>query len=143
MMYWRLFYHIVWTTKHREPLIDAQLASPLHNSLAAKGTSLGALVHAVGGMEDHVHLVASVPPTMALFEFIRNLKGSSSHFANHELSLPGPFRWQAEYGIVSFDGRLLDKVVQYVKNQQQHRADRTTIGILERVSENSKGSDRP
>ncbi len=134
MTYWRLFYHVIWTTKRREPLVSLDVAGPLHSVIGAKATEMGALVHGVGGTADHVHLVASVPPTMALSEFVRQVKGASSHFANHQLNLSASFNWQAEYGIVSFDAKLLDKVVEYVKGQQQHHLNETTIPIFEKLA---------
>ncbi len=133
MVYWRLFYHVVWATKGREPLIERQFADDLRNVIAAKAAQLGAMIHAVGGIEDHVHVAASVPPRTSLSEFVQQLKGSSSHFVNHELILNHPFAWQAEYGIVSFDGKQLDAVVKYVKAQQQHHLQRITIPVFERL----------
>ncbi len=134
MPYWRLFYHITWATKHRNLLITPQFAANLHNVIANRASQLGAFVHAVGGIEDHIHLAVSVPPRLALSEFIQQLKGSSSHFANHELGLQDPFAWQAEYGVVSFDGKQLAGIVRYVKEQRQHHLERTTIPILERMT---------
>jgi len=133
MPYWRLFYHCVWRTKDGELLIAPEWEASLHNVIAAKATDLGAFVHAVGGVEDHVHLVVSVPPKIALSTFIGQVKGTSSHFANHELDLDIYFAWQAEYGVVSFGGKMLGTVVQYVKNQRKHHAEETTIATLERV----------
>lgn len=136
MSYWRLFYHIVWATKNRESLILDQNAQALYSCVASKAKALGAIVHAVGGMEDHVHLVASVPPNIALSEFTRQVKGNSSHFANHELELPGTFKWQPEFGVMSFDSRQLNKVVQYVKRQKEHHSSQTTVPALERILDN-------
>lgn len=133
MPYWRLFYHLVWGTRNREPLISAEWENSLHNAIAAKASELGALVHAVGGIEDHIHLVASVPPKIALSAFIGQVKGNSSHFVNHELHMDVPFAWQAEYGIVSFGGKMLDTVVRYAKNQRKHHAEETTLGMLEQA----------
>ena len=62
MSYWRLFYHFMWGTKLREPLIDPAFEADLHRVIAAKAIELQAVAHAVGGIEDHVHLVVSVPP---------------------------------------------------------------------------------
>jgi putative transposase len=134
MPYWRLFYHFVWGTKNREPLIAPEWEGSLHNAIAAKAKELGAFVYAVGGIEDHVHLVVSVPPKIALSTFIGQVKGNSSHFVNHELHAEIHFAWQAEYGVVSLGGKMLDMVVQYAKNQRQHHADGTTIAMLERVT---------
>ncbi len=87
MSFWRLYYHIIWGTKNREFLIKPDFQDSLHNVIAAKAKKLGAIVYAVGGIEDHVHLVASIPPIVALSYFIGQVKGNSSHFVNHELSL--------------------------------------------------------
>ena len=124
---------MIWGTKNRIPVIKAEFELDLHNVIAAKASELGALVYAVGGTDNHIHLAASVPPRIALYDFIGQVKGSSSHFATHGLRLNDSFAWQAQYGVVSFDGKQLDRVIQYVKNQRQHHQDRTAIPILERV----------
>jgi putative transposase len=143
MPYWRLFYHFVWGTKNREPLIALEWEHSLHNVIAAKATALGGLVHAVGGIEDHVHLVVSVPPKIALSTFIGQVKGNSSHFVNHELDTDSHFAWQAEYGVVSFGGKKLDMVAQYAKDQRTHHADGTTVAMLERVISQESRSESP
>ena len=109
MPYWRLFYHIVWGTAGREPPIQAEFEAILHRVIVAKATELGAFVHAAGGTEDHVHLAVSVPPRMALADFVAQVKGNSSHYANHELSLPYPFKWQ---------GRLWPRLVRRQATRQ-------------------------
>lgn len=83
--------------------------------------------------KDHIHPVTSVPPQITLSDFIGQVKGSNSHFANHELSLLYHFSWQTEYGIVSFGGRQLDRVVQYVQNQPAHHLKGTVIPLLGRA----------
>ena len=133
MPYWRLFYHFVWGTKNRKPLIAPEWEDSLHNVIAAKATELGAFVHAVDGIEDHAHLVVSVPPKIALSTFIGQVKGNSSHFVNHELNVDVHFAWQAEYGVVSFGGKMLDMVAGYAKNQRKHHTEGTTIAMLEQV----------
>jgi len=133
MPYHRLFYHMVWGTKNREPFIQLEFEASLHNVIAAKAKELEAFVYAVGGIEDHVHLVASVLPKIALADFMGQVKGNSSHFVNHTLSLSYHFQWQTEYGVVSFGGKQLDLVVKYVKNQRQHHAEGAIIPFLERV----------
>jgi putative transposase len=135
MPYWRLFYHFTWGTKLREQLIDPAFEADLHRVIAAKATELQAVVHAVGGIEDHVHLVVSVPPKLALSTFIGQVKGNSSHFVNHVVRPTYTFAWQGEYGVVSFGERHLGWVVQYTLQQREHHEAGTTIARLERVSE--------
>jgi putative transposase len=141
MPYWRLFYHFVWGTKNGEPLIAPQWEASLHNVIAAKASDLTAMVYAVGGIEDHIHLVVSVPPKIALSTFIGQVKGNSSHSVNHELHLDIVFTLQAEYGVVSFGGKLLDMVVKYTKNQRKHHAEKTIIGLLEQAAREQESHD--
>ncbi|NIR49032.1 IS200/IS605 family transposase [candidate division KSB1 bacterium] len=94
MPYWELYYHIVWSTKNREPMITEELESDLHQYLRGKGISLEGIIHAVGGIEDHVHVAASIPPKIALADFISDLKGASSHWVNHVHGHSYYFGWQ-------------------------------------------------
>ena len=131
MTFWRLYYHIVWATKNREPLIQDEWRAELYKVMVAKAQQLGARVYALGGTADHVHLVASVPPKVALSAFVGQVKGSSSHFANGELGLPYTFAWQPQFGVMSFGQKRLGQVVAYVRNQEAHHEDATDIALLE------------
>jgi hypothetical protein len=84
-------------------------------------------------MPDHIHLAISVPPKIAISEFVRLIKGNSSHFVNHSLkeSVQGSFAWQSEYGVITFGGRSLKSVVAYVENQAQHHANDDLWPIFE------------
>ena len=133
MSYWRLYYHFTWGTKKRLFLIEESFEAELHRVIAAKATELGAIVHAVGGIEDHVHLVVSVPPKLSLSRFIGQVKGNSSHFVNKVVGPGYKFHWQAEYGVESFGEKNLPYVVRYVKSQREHHGESTTQNRLERV----------
>ncbi len=124
MPYWRLYYHVVWGTKDRLPIIDADREETIRRSIRATCAEHGALIHAIGVMPDHVHLAVSVPPRVALSAFLHALKGSSSHLLNHVGADAGhdTFGWQPEYGILSFGERSLPDVVAYVEDQAAHHA---------------------
>ena len=143
MPYCRLFYHFVWGTKNGEPLIESGWENSLHNVIAAKAAKLEAMVHAVGGTDNHIHLVASVPPKVALSTFIGQVKGNSSHWVNNDLNLGYQFAWQSEYGVVSFGGKQLDMVVRYAKNQREHHAGGKAIPMLEWVAPSQMGGAEP
>ena len=64
MPYWKLYYHFIWGTKKRLPLIDAALEPELYRAIVAKAKEMGGFVHAIGGTEEHVHLAVSVPPKL-------------------------------------------------------------------------------
>ena len=144
MPYWRLFYHIVFATKNREPLITPDIEDELHGYLTGKATSLGAIVYAVNGTEDHVHIVASVPPKIALSNFVGQIKGATSHHINHLPGRDGPlFDWQRGYGVLSFGQKHLDWVADYVRRQKEHHRSGTTMALLERVEETDDGPGQP
>jgi REP element-mobilizing transposase RayT len=60
MAHWRLHYHLVWATVLRQPLISTDAASIIEQALYRKARELGVTIHQVGGMEDHLHVVASI-----------------------------------------------------------------------------------
>ena len=135
MPYWKLYYHFIWSTKNRLPLIDSVLEAELYRAIAAKAKDMGGFIHGIGGVEDHVHLVASIPPKIAPAKFIGDVKGNSSHFINHVIKPDFEFYWQDEYGVLSFGEKNLSSVVRYIHNQKQHHAYGTLIAEMERMDE--------
>lgn len=138
MALWRLYYHIVWATKGRHPLIDPAVESDLYGYIRGKAHALGCIVHAVGGMEDHIHLVVSIPPKLSIADFVQKIKGSSAHHLNQ---LPGypKFGWQRGYGVFSLGGKQLPDAVGYVENQKNHHCHHTTIPALEKYAFDENG----
>jgi putative transposase len=135
MPYWKLYYHLVWATKNRLPLIDSALEPGLYKAIAAKAKDMGGFVHAIGGIDDHVHLAVSIPPKIAPAKFIGDVKGNSSHFVNHVIKPDFEFYWQDEYGVLSFGERNLASVVHYIHSQKQHHTDGTLITAMEIMNE--------
>ena len=121
MAYWRLHYHIVWTTWRREPLIDADREAMIHRIVYGKAQELGVLVQAIGGVDDHLHVVASIPPQLSIAQCIGQFKGASSHRVNRDTP-ERTFRWQDGYGVLSLGERSLATVVAYVRYQREHHS---------------------
>jgi putative transposase len=140
MSLWRLYYHLVWATKNRESLINIEWEPKLYAYIIGKADSLKCIIHAADGTDNHIHLVASIPPTMSIAEFVKNIKGSSTRYLNQEL-LPdaNKFAWQAGYGVFSLGGQQLERAVKYVQNQKIHHAQ----GSLIRSLEESTNDDNP
>ncbi len=144
MSFWRLFYHLVWATRERAPLIDGGRAELLDRAMRAVCNDKGVIVHALGMMPDHVHLVASVPPRVAIAELVQGVKGMSSHLVNDRMiGADRPFAWQAEYGVFSFAERSLPNVVAYVHNQPAHHAAGTTRPLFETYASSPPARPRP
>ena len=134
MSYWQLLYHLVWSTEHRSPLITPTLEPIVYKLLLAKATGLGGKVFALGGDACHMHMVAEIPPSIAVAKFIGQVKGVCSSAVNARRKSEVPFYWQDEYGAFSFDGGRLNNYLAYVQRQKEHHANDTIIPILERVS---------
>jgi putative transposase len=130
-----LFYHLVWATRGREPVLDDDLARVVERSGRTTGADLKAIVHAVGVMPDHVHVAVSIPPGVAVATFVGRLKGASSHAVNALNGRETSFAWQAEYGALSFGEKALPDVVAYVRDQRaRHAAERLWLA-LERIED--------
>jgi REP element-mobilizing transposase RayT len=135
MPYWKLYYHFVWGTKNRLPLIDSAFEEELYKVIVAKVKDMEGYLHAIGGMSDHLHIAVSVPPKLAISTFIGDVKGNSSHFVNHVIKPDFEFYWQTEYGALSFGEKNLSSVVAYIHNQKEHHAKGTLIDAMEKMDE--------
>ena len=135
MPYWQLFYHIVWSTKYREPLLTPRVEPIVFDFLRSKAIGLGATLFTLDGATDHVHMVVSVPPKIAVAKFIGQVKGVAATRFNKSGLGDAPLFWQEGYGVFSFDAKRLPNYVAYVNNQKEHHAQGTIIPVLERAGE--------
>jgi REP element-mobilizing transposase RayT len=139
MAYWRTYYHIVWTTKHREPLVGPAFEREVYRAIGEQCVKNGGLIHAVNGMPDHVHVVVSIPPAISVSDFVGRMKGSSSHYIN---TVPGiPFEWQRGFGILSVGRRQVHIPIDYVRRQKDHHAAHSLL--YEALERTTNTDDRP
>jgi putative transposase len=141
MPYWRLFYHLIWATKDRAPLIPLEVWPELERLLRLTAHKNQLIVHGVGGVADHVHLAVSIPPALSVSSAVGRLKGSSSRMLSQHLA--HGFGWQAEYGVVSFAERHLPPVLAYITDQPRHHANNTLWSALEHLPEPSNNPPSP
>lgn len=93
MPYIQLVYHLVWATKLREPIITSGLQPRLYGYIKSQAQRYEARLYVIGGIEDHIHLVTTIPPKIAVAKFVADIdiKESSSHFVNTSLPDFAPF----------------------------------------------------
>jgi putative transposase len=136
MSFWRTYYHLVWATKDRQPMINPDRESILYPFLLGKCDYLGAILHQIGGIDNHIHLIVSIPPKISVADFVQHLKGSSAHhlneISNQEVIHSSKFVWQPGYSVFTLSKNQLEPAIAYVANQKQHHAEKTTIPALER-----------
>ena len=116
--YHSIHFHIVFATKNREPLIRSDWRPRLHEYLGGTIKGLGGVPEAIGGVEDHIHLLIGLKTTATPADIVRELKKASSVWAA-EHHCRG-FAWQEGYGIFSVSGTHVDVVKQYIAHQEEH-----------------------
>jgi putative transposase len=113
-----IYVHAVFSTKNRSPsLDDAKLRNEVHAYIGGACNTLGCQVVAVGGVSDHVHVLARLSRTISVSDWLKEIKRVSTNFVKQRI--PG-FTWQAGYGAFSVSPENLDAVAAYVRNQEAH-----------------------
>ena len=116
----QLYYHFVWTTRSREPLVSREWRPRLLEILNEETKTRGGWPIRHNAMPDHVHLLVRLPPTVLVAEFIGQVKGATSFRVNKEISPRFKLKWQEGYGVVSLRRDELPKVSRYIDNQEEH-----------------------
>jgi putative transposase len=134
-VYSELFYHFVWATRGREPLIHPEMEPTLFRQIRSKCAEVRIQVHALNGMPDHVHLACTVPTSLSIGDAMERVKGASAHFINHLEQDGWRLNWQEGYGALTFAKRDLPRIVAYIDGQKVHHAAGSIHGKMERLSD--------
>ncbi|MBD1891477.1 IS200/IS605 family transposase [Coleofasciculus sp. FACHB-SPT9] len=127
----QLYLHCVWATWDRLPLITPDIQKVIYAAIIRQCEQLGCTAIAVGGIEDHVHLLTGFPSTLAVSDLVKQVKGSSSHLITHEIKPSEFFKWQGSYGAFTVSHDAIDKVADYIRNQAIHHRQKSTISTWE------------
>ncbi len=118
-----MYVHLVWATWDRQLLLVDDVERVARRAIGAKCGELGAETIALGGMEDHVHLLVKLPVTLAVATLVGQVKGASAHAITHEtLAAEGFFKWQGAYGAVSVSPQHLKQVAAYIHDQRERHS---------------------
>ena len=113
--------HLVFSTKHRHPAFeDLDLRVRLHAYLGEVCNRLGCPVIRVGGVEDHVHILACLGRTTTLADWVKELKRASNTWIREHFPTQRQFEWQAGYGAFSVSQSQVRAVIQYIETQIEH-----------------------
>lgn len=127
----QLYYHFVWGTKDRLPLITENARERLIRWVEDECRKRGGTPLACNALSDHVHLFVNLPPTACVSTFIGQVKGASSFAYNHHFSAPHHLMWQDGYGVITVRKAESEKVIRYIANQQELHAAHKTSRLLE------------
>ena len=132
MPFAKCYYHVVWATKYRAADIDPKLQVLIQDIIQQQSRELHCPILAIYAMPDHVHVGVQISPRIAVADWARRVKGSSSHEVNGAFpDLETTFAWQKSYGVVTFGEKQASFVVNYISKQREHHANNHLYALLE------------
>ena len=123
--YSNILIHIIFSTKDRKPLITDQYHQRLCAYIGGIIRNEGAILLALGGTADHLHILIKIKPTQAVSDLIRKIKANSSKWITDNHLCQHKFGWQNGYGGFSVSTSQIEKVRRYIENQVEHHQVKT------------------
>jgi len=117
--YTNLIFHIVYGTRERRPFIDEEFQPRLYEYVGGSIRGLKGISLEIGGVEDHIHVLVKLPPTITVSDFLEKLKANTSKWAK---SVRRGFGWQDGYAAFTVSESQVERVRQYIQNQRKHHA---------------------
>ena len=109
--------HVVFSTKDRRKIISKQFQPRMRAYTAGICKKNDIFVHAIGGMDDHIHLLVQIPASLALAKAVNAIKSNTSRWANEQ---GVKFAWQQGYAAFSVSASNVATVCRYIRNQEAH-----------------------
>ena len=118
--YTHLLVHVVFGTEERAPLIAPELRGELFAYMGGTLREMGTVLLAMNGVPDHVHMLVSVPASLAVADLVRAVKANSSRWIHERWPERRKFAWQQGYGAFSVSESATAQVERYISEQEQH-----------------------
>jgi len=122
MSYVRIWIHLVFATKNREPLLIKDIRYNIFKHISENCQEKQILLKAINGYTDHLHCLISLGKDQNIAKIVQLIKGESSFWINQQKLTDGKFSWQDDYFAVSISESQVDAIVIYIKNQEQHHS---------------------
>jgi len=123
--YRQLLYHIVFRTQDSQPTICQENANRLYAYITGIIKNKNSHLYRINGIENHLHILTDIHPSVALVDFVREIKVSSSVWMKNSGLFPLFKGWADGYGSFTCSYFYLDKLVDYIKGQQEHHKKKT------------------
>jgi REP element-mobilizing transposase RayT len=137
----QLYYHFAWSTHSRIALIGRNYRPELLKIINEEAKKRGGWPVRHNAMPDHVHLLVRLPPTVAVSEFIGEVKGAAAYRVNEEIRPGFKLQWQEGYGALTLRKDELAKVSRYIDNQETHHHTGRLSDLLERTEGDEEQPD--
>jgi putative transposase len=119
-----LLYYLVFATKNRQSVIAPSWRDRLHDYLGGAVRGLGGTPQGIGGIADHVHILAGLTPSHCLADFMRDIKRGSSSWVTATIGGPA-FHWQEGYAAFTVSASVRPAVQDYIARQEEHHRRKT------------------
>ena len=116
----KLYVHLVFSTKHREPLLLSPVRAKMHAYLATVLKNQDSPAQKVGGTSDHVHALFRLSKNISLADIVEEIKTSSSKWIKTQGGAFSNFHWQSGYGGFSVSPADVREVAEYIEQQEAH-----------------------
>jgi len=116
----QLYVQLVFAVQNRENLLRNDLRPRIFEYISGIITSLKQKPIIVNGVSDHVHIFYGMNPTISVSDTVYEIKRGSSLFINNNRLIPGKFLWQEGYGGFTYSKSQIERVFNYIKNQEIH-----------------------
>lgn len=131
--YRQIFYHVVFSTKHREPTLTKAHCKDLYNYIFGVTKAKNCTLYRINGVEDHIHLLSDLHPSLSLSSFVKDIKLASSDFMKSSGLFPGFTHWQEGYGAFTHSVKEKDSVIGYIKSQKEHHKKESFVDEYKRI----------
>ncbi len=118
--YTQIYYHVIFSTKHRRPVLVAENRPELFSYIWGILKNKNCHLYRINAVDDHVHLFFSLHPSVALADLVKDVKVSSSLWIHEKGLFPGFEGWQKNYSAFTHSARDQDVVIEYIKGQEEH-----------------------
>ncbi len=118
--YTQILYQIVFCPKHRSPCLKKEGREELFRYIAGLLKNKNCQLYRINGVEDHIHILTHLHPTVALSTLVQSIKISSSIFIKETQIFPDFKGWQDGYCAITYSNSALENLIEYVKNQEVH-----------------------
>ena len=121
----QIYIQTVFAVSGRLSLITQDFKEELNKYITGIVRKKNQKLISINGMEDHLHILIGLRPSMALAELVRDIKSDSSDWVNKKKLARGKFGWQEGYGAFSYGHSQLDTIIRYIQNQEKHHRRRS------------------
>lgn len=121
MSFIKVYIHFVWSTKNRIPFLETkELRQNVWQHIKKNAKEKGIFIDFINGYSDHCHCLVSLGVDQNIQKIMQLIKGESAFWINKQGLTKEKFLWQSEYFAVSVSESILDKVRDYIRNQEKH-----------------------